>query len=439
MTFRRLCGPAYKGKSDETLKSFGEVAKKLLSKYIMNQILLDMEVAGEIIKGPGTKTVVGTLQPTCEKLARDIELPYFIWNSETRKELALALQEQISAVVSKSGDAPPCYVKAIAEFEYASYKNELIVDGVFVKMINKDPYMRVEDPFSFITAAIQELDKASDVSKIVSLLDAINNLVVYQKGFELGILSQAAIKALCRFIQCGPPEDSKSWERVLNYGFGVFIEACKEVKQVLGLMESNDFCRALLAPLCSMKNDFLVKRVMGCLEGVVANRDCDAYLMNKGFIIVLLRIVFDESCPKPHRLASFKIIQAVLIRQRAEDKASYFACFVPKHILERIMDLNCTSPSEEESAINSLLSDHADIYLTWNGELRTRTKEILGEECKKVEGWTMDSAQPLWIEIPKEPIIELYINKGEVVVCDVVLSRYISSPAAKLKVMIRVF
>ncbi len=442
MTFRNLCGLTFRNKSPaaEPLKTFGELSKRLLSKYIMNQVMLDLAVSEDKVKGAGMKSLVGTLQPTCEKLARDIELPYFIWNAETRKEMAQVLEKQVALVLSKARVDDEYFTKALAEFEYAAYRNELIVDGVFVKMINKDPYMRVEEPFDFIIAAVQELDKSlaavkdleqnkPELDKVVSLLDAINNLVIYQKGFELGSLPQPAVKTLCKFVPFTEVL-SKPAEQVCSYVFSIFLEAAKEPKQVLSLVDCEDFCKTLLHILCNpTKNDFLVKRAMGCLEGIAGG--CDQTLMSRGFVVVLLRILFDEACPKPHRVGSFRVVQGVLSRQRADDKASYFACFVPKHMLERITE---QSGANEEDSAASLLKDQADIYLTWNAELRAKTMEALLAETKKVEEWATEPGRPVWIDIPKEPVIEQYVNRGEVVVAEVVLSRYISFPVAKLKV-----
>ncbi len=309
LTFRHMCGFALKSKtSTEPLKTFGELAKRLLNKYLLGQVLADLEVSGETIRGQGTKSVLGSLQQICEKLARDIELPYFLWNAETRKELVQVLHDQISLVLGNSG-TEVSYSKALSEFEYTAYHSELVVDGVFVKMINKDPYMRIEDPFGFICAAIQELDRSlaakdleqnpTEQTKVTSLLDAVNNLVVYQKGCELGILPQSAVKTLCRFVQFS--EVPKSLEHICSYAFAVLAEASRESKQVPVLMGCDDFARAMLLPLCRMNSDFLVKRVFACLEEVANSRDSDSALISRGLVIVLLRVLFDPDCANPYR------------------------------------------------------------------------------------------------------------------------------------------
>ena len=430
--FRHLCAFAYSSRVDipDSLKTFSELTKRLLNKYLLDQMLTNITVNDNKIKEPETKLVVEILKPICEKLVKDIELSYFTWNAETRNELSEILMEQINLVL---GEGEGFYTKSIEEFKYKTYENELVVDGVFVKIINIDPYMRIADPFSFICAAIKELDKQDlqkltpeATSRLDCIMDAANNVAVYQKGFELGVIPTDTNKGLCKLLLIEPVENL---ERMTAYAFSMIMESCKQMKQALALLEINEFVRPMLFHLGKLTNETMVRRFMACLEIINTHRECDILLINKGVIVVLFKIILHENVPRPYKVAAFKVVQTSLARQKAEIKK--FEHLIPSIVLERIVD---QLTIKEDDWIDILNSDKVDVYLMWDKTLRDKICQFLQEEVNKIEQWVKSEEQPLWVDISKDPKIQEYINKGEIVVSDILLNKYISYPCVKIRV-----
>lgn len=435
MAFRHLCAFAHISKSEipNSLKIFGELTKRILNKYLLDQILAEISVADDQIKEPETKAVVEVLKPVCEKLVKDIELSYFTWNAETRKELSAILVAQIELI---RGGGEKFYSKELEEFEYKAYKNELVVDGVFVKIINRDPYMRIADPFSFICASVKELAKQDfnnlnpeAISRLEHIMDAANNVAVYQKGFELGAIPQEINLGLCKLLTTEPAKDL---DRLTGYAFSMLIESAKQPRQALALLELNEFVRPLLFHLGKLTDETMTRRFMACLEVINGHRDCDTLLIDKGVVVVLLRLVFGESFPRPYRVAAFKVVQTSLARQKSD--IGKFEHLVPLIVLERIAD---QLTIDESDWVDILSTDKADIYLVWNKALRDKINQFLQEEVNKVEEWA-ESGQGFWREMPREPKIQEYVNKGEMVLSDILLSRYIAFPCVKIRVTARV-
>jgi hypothetical protein len=70
----------------------------------------------------------------------------------------------------------------------------------------------------------------------------------------------------------------------------------------------------------------------------------------------------------------------------------------------------------------------------WDKALRDKISQFLQEQVSKIEQWAKSEEQTLWPSIPKEPKIQDYVNKGEMVLSDILLSKYISFPCVKIRV-----
>ena len=417
--------------------NFGEITKKILHKSFLSQILIDLDVQNNKIKEPQIKSLLSLLQQANEKITKDIEIPNLIWNSNSRNELLSVLKEQ-TLFVPKQEESIFC--KNLAEFKYNAHENELIIAGVFVRVINKDPYMRIENPFDFANAAIQKLNetKVEELSTNTALyneasavIECLNNIMVFQKGIGLGIFTPSNIQVLCKFIMFSITSVQKHMEHILCNIFSILQEGTKDPRQAMHLMETKDFTKVALISLCELKNDFLVTKFLVCFDDISLHRECDPQLISLGFLITLLKIAFDNKLCRLYRNMSFRICQKVLLFQKLDGKLKDIAFFIPIQLIERINEQSSLKPEEW---IEKIDTDKLDIFLNWDQDLRTKVQELLNIEVKHILEAIIKEENIVWATNSNTPNIAQYTNTGEIVISGIILTRYIRCPYVKLKV-----
>ena len=438
---RHLCSNFIDLKSEiaEPLKSYGEAIKVILGEYILLMIVDNLEVVGHRIKEGSNKYLLEMLSKINEKLWKNIEHPQWIWNESTRLELNKTIKEQIEFYHSNAELSPSNCVSILLKHQYSAHKDEIIVDGMFARILNKDPYMRMDHPSRIMKAIILEIDKFSVqeleanphlLPRTISLLEALNNIFVYQKGLELYTLTTANIKALCKFLN--PAEDiiPKEREKIYDFIFSIIIEISKDSKAAMILISTVEFTKISLIILTRFNNEYLFKRIFVCFESIISIPEADDIFINSGLILIFFKIALDEKIERKFRISFFKYAQIILGRRKYEGKIIALLNVIPKSFLDNIIE---QTTCKAENWIDYIDKESCDLNLIWDKEIKNQIFLALDTEQKKInEDLAQNQDKVIWKE-PVNSYISAYVNKGEIVVSDVILRVYINNPYVRIK------
>lgn len=106
-------------------------------------------------------------------LTSNIEIPYLIWNNATRAELIDYLEDQQKGIV-QSGECPD--ESYGANFEISSYKDELRVGNIFIRVFNFQPSYPLRDTANFAQALLDYIGSQSQYIHSALSLSEDNSL-----------------------------------------------------------------------------------------------------------------------------------------------------------------------------------------------------------------------------------------------------------------------
>lgn len=107
--------------------------------------------------------------------ADNINSPDLIWNENTRREFISILEKEIR--ISEQGDNT-WEVNPYEDFTYTDYEDELTIDNIHIRLLNKDIYYAIEDPDSFLVKLMEKLkENTSDKLLSFELLMALRNCI----------------------------------------------------------------------------------------------------------------------------------------------------------------------------------------------------------------------------------------------------------------------
>lgn len=446
---RHLCGFIAHIKADvkEPLKTYGKAIKNIFSDHIFNMLVDNLEVVAHRIKEPGPKTILECIQIAVDKLGKEIEHPQCIWNASTREELKAAFKEQLE-VYHKNPAAVTeenC-LSILKELKYTAHKDEVIIRRVFIRILNKDPYMSITNPSELIISLIKEMAKITlqDIeadtqlcTRAVSLFESLSNILFYQKGIDLKLFTQNRIQVLCNFIIQDTEKIAKYLEKINHNVWSVLIEISKESRQAIALILTIKFQKIALYILTKLTNETLIKNILCCFDNIINQKESDEILLNFGFLIIFLNYAFDKSCEKKYRHSFIKYSQILLIRAKLEGNIGILYNIIPQSLLEHITDEPVT---KSEELLEFLDTEHTDLYLIWNKEINAKVIEALLAEKRKIED-ALSNNKELIVEMWKPPSISYIsdiVNRGEIVISGIIISEYIKSPNIRFKVLERI-
>ncbi len=432
---------------EEPLRTFAGVVQKMFCDHILRQMVSGLEVVAHRVKETPLKASTDGLIQLLEKLDKNMEHPECLWTESTRNELRKAARDQLEFYHNESATVDEKnFVCVLEKLEYSAYKSEIIIGGVFIRLLNKDPYMHFTNPTRIMRELVQELGRVdvanldgdeSLLARTVALSEALNNIIVYQKGLELNAITQESVKVLCGYLDPGTDAVPKGREAIYTNVLSILLELTKDSKQTVNIVRTPEFVRVAINALAKLSNEFVTKRVMACMENIVVpdvtlRLESDSSLVESGLLLVFLKHAFNQAADKRYRQLFFGFVQTVLIRTRLEGRAGAVQKMVPRPLLERVVE---EQERKADDWIDYIDGERREVMLVWNkplhekvcGALESEVGKILAEAGKK-------SSDPLVWQEPKESYIESEVNKGEIVVGDIVLSVYIRCPYVRIKV-----
>jgi len=436
LTFRHLAAftTQINVENIEPLNKFGKMIQTFLCEYILRLLLPNVEVVTNKIKEPSKKITIDLIIQAMEKLDKDIDHPECLWNESTRKELYDAVKSQYEFYHTTKDINESNFANILSSLKYTAHKEEIKVGGLFIRLINKDPYMKFINP----TGTIRNIMKTSLKSEMVdndslnitkALLGALYNIIIFQKGIDLNVIDKEDIKTLCDFID--PTVDEIPNERIAIYNivFDILAELTKYPRQTLNIIQCKGFVKLAFYQLRHHKNVYLQRAVIVCMENIIQQAECNDDIVNSGLLLIFLSNGLNRGVEKPYRIAQFRYAQGILA-QKSESRLKSLGMIIPKILLEQFAEKDYKTSSEW---IEYLDEDRQEILYIWDKELRECVIKGLEAEIAKAESKVMNEELIPW-EPPKESYISGRFNKGETVVGDVILTMFIRNPYVKIRV-----
>lgn len=120
-----------------------------------------------------------------KNLKSEIKNPEFIWDNLLRKELLL----RIFNILTKINNSQSVnFLEEMKNFQYESYKNELKINNVYVKLYNLNPTWEFKEPNEILEALKDRIIQSDDYTVIHQLLLALSNVIVNSKASELQLI-----------------------------------------------------------------------------------------------------------------------------------------------------------------------------------------------------------------------------------------------------------
>ena len=392
---------------------FCKALRNLMGDFLVSKIVADLEAPEQVLA----------------LLNKDVEHPNLVWNQKTRTELRTILKRQLDLVLS-SPQAAENFVRHFVDFGYVAYKDELMIDSVFVRGINRDPSIKLENPGRFFVSAVRSLASTSDLSRVAVIAEAIYNVVIYQKAIETVGVSQEMIQVLEK-VMVG----NQGSERIVDSVLGVFGEMAKSgnEKAAVLLMQDENFFDTLIHKLCAYNatGNTHATWAVDCVAALAKHKECEELVIKDGCAIVLMCIAFDFAADKKLRTSAVESLAALLSQEKFEERGKVFSYFVPRQLLEQIVTRGQKHAGE---VLETVDADNFDAYLVWNAELRRKVREGLQAEKLRILEGAEKSPKILWADMEKDVCIDQEVNRNEILVSDVVLSSFVKCPMLRLKV-----
>lgn len=440
---RNILGHAVKkSEQSEEMIIYARIIKKLLGEDCLDLLLDKLEIVNNKIMMPQDESITNILNEINEKLSLDSLQPHLIWNSNMRIELMKILKDQIAFIISSKSVTKENFATILTNFQYTAIKQEIAVGDVLITVLNKNPKIKLKKPNVFLLAALQEIEKMdlkklesdADLLKLANeIMDAFTNTLIYQKGIDYKAIIDNMLKVLGKIINPNLTSIPQFMENIYNRIFEIFLEIGKETDQLL--LNSN-FILIAFTSLCNRQSTYLMNKIIACLDASVGYNESQDSVIKKGYAIALFDIAFDTTVEKATRIKAIGLIQSLLIKGKLQGKAQVFSYYVPAELLRRMADQNEIHPDEWFKYIES---ENADAYLILDKELKNKIQEILNNEVKKFQKALLKNSEANWVIIPQENSIESYVNKGEIVVADLILTSFIKHPILKIRVNLYVF
>ena len=423
------------------MKVFGKGIINAISEHIISLFAENLEIEETRLKEHTLKVLQDIIHPIIEKMDRDIEHPQCIWNSSIRQELKDCIKRQLEYYHKNNKEKDYKLIHEFLSLQYSSYKNEDRVDGVFVKILNSHPYMKIVNPSRIACSFFKEIENVEQkelslnndlLTRTISLFEALSNIIVYQKHIDISILKEHNIQVLCDFLDSRFDLLPKWKDTVHNFIWSIIIEMSKLPKQVTLLSSTIDFNRTILLKLNQQNNENQINIILSCLENFISQPDCDELFITHGFLINFLKHSFNDKMEKKLRFIFLRFSQIILCRMAKKANQILFTNILPRSFIDFLIE---EPPRKQEDLLNVFDFENKTIELIWSKELKEKVMEGLDLEWNNIENQLLKGKKFILWKEPAVSYISDIENRGEIVVSGVILSIYIQNPWTKLKVI----
>lgn len=407
-----------------------EALRRLMGDYLFGLI---SGVSGG--KEPSEERVKEVL----ESLNSDVNTPRLVWNASNRKELKRVLQTHLTNSFATSKNHS---IDDLENFEYESYRKEIIIGSVFVKAINANPLLPLDDVPEFFTNAFSELEKCKEkylegndsvVQRAATIMEALKNVLLHQKLVELPEFSPSQLNTLAEYMW--PPRasaDNKTLEATTVHAFEFLIELSRDSKSISLLLSNKTLTLFTLHHLCNIQTTPLSALTFTIVQNMFRHNEVIGSLVDYGFFIPLLKILFDNEMDVKCRAKAMSCVMKFLVHEVFEAKKELITSYVPYPMLER---LSISWSKKVDEVLEFIDNDYIDPYITWNKKLSAEVKAHLQDETRNIARSIEKGCEDKWIDAKKTEVKVDY-KQSELVIEDVIVPNYIKAPFSKLNVLL---
>ncbi len=439
MTLRHAVGFAVREEGSQTQASlvFRKAVTTLIGRHLISRLTADMEVqiSQRMIKEPPLVALMETAEQIRMMLNKDAESPNFVWNRKLRGEMREVLKQQLAATLSTSVATAGNFVSRFLAFAYSANKDEIIVDSIFVRGLNRDPSVPLDNPGRFFVAAVQFLGSGeSDMGKIAAVTEAIYNVASRQKAVEAAGVTPDTVDTLQKLLASPAVVSGKFADKMQTLLLGLFSEIAKCAKTAPVIMQNDGFARLVLGNMCKYRENTVTSRwALECAGTLLRHEECEELAVRDGYATILLSICFDSAAQKTQRIPALESMGTLLNHDKLETHTKVLTCFVPQQLLEQVVPQATKRAAE---VMESIDAENYDAYLVWSAELKQKVTAGLAAEVEKIAQSVVAAQRTAWVEVEKGASIDQEVNRNEIIVGDVVLSSFIKCPMLRLKVSV---
>ena len=221
--------------------------------------------------------------------------PDLIWNQRTRDELKMILQKEIEEIESGESNWE---VNPYNDYWYTEYSKELRVDGVFIRLLNKDIYHSHRNPSRFLHKLVETIFKIkNDISLSYEVLTALRSLISNPIIESVSTdLQKQLIQLIPTFINIeNSKDDNAKFAKISSFVIDIVGQSLKKWHHCDDFFEKDGIWDTLVNLLYRNKNELIpIESLISWINAISTwpQANITEYLWNSGILGLLFRYIF---------------------------------------------------------------------------------------------------------------------------------------------------
>ena len=221
--------------------------------------------------------------------------PDLIWNQRTRDELKLILHKEIKDIENGESDWDK---NPYEEYIYTECSKELRVDGVFIRLLNKDIYYTHRYPTHFLDKLVQTIfEIKDDLSLSYEVLTALRSLI---SSPIIEVVTTKMRRQLVKLIKMfidykNPLEINQKYSKISSFVIDIIGQWIKKNQYWEDFFENEGLWDMLVELIYHNKNERIpIESLISCIQAISTwqNVNTEKYLWNSGLLGLLFRYIF---------------------------------------------------------------------------------------------------------------------------------------------------
>lgn len=225
--------------------------------------------------------------------SESIQSPDLVWNNSIKEELKTILLKEIELWESSQLWKESPY----KDFEYSNEGDELVINGVFVKLLNKDIYFTLKNPSEFLSKIVYDLKNTKrNETDTFEIIMAMRNCTTSSYISEINEETKNDIFSLLpKFVSMEVDNENSRVSKISMLILETLSHAIKKTNSLEGILENDGLCQIMVNILYKNENERIpTDSILLWLKAIVSHPEGDAkaHLWNTGILGLLLRYIF---------------------------------------------------------------------------------------------------------------------------------------------------
>ncbi|CAI2367775.1 unnamed protein product [Moneuplotes crassus] len=398
---------------EKALIQYYEACLSLIGPYMMAELTSEVQFIHMGIIGIDDKDD-GSLKFLELYHSINISTPYLIWNDNHKCILKDILEKEVKKTQSKKDywvDNP------YKDFSYLAQDQGLVVDGIYIKQLNKDLEFTVKDPSRFIEKSISKLyEVQNDDQLCFDILLAIRNIISSQ------MVQTLKQKVKNKFIELVPiliskrPEETlkKSKElKIASILMEILSHILRKFDSVDDFTQPEGICQILYGILCDQTDQKMTESVRMCLQAITNNHlfSVEEHLWKTGILGLFLKSIFHTNNFR------YKVMIASFFLQNMNDEIIQYGRKLMDALLpldfhdarrkEEVKDDGDLSPRRNTNRNSSYINFHGMEFDEKSSSKVKKAEDIIEEEVARLDQEYTESLRVVWDSTNTKTIKEL--------------------------------